>query len=223
MPILIVEDDNEINMLIAEVLSRRGYSVQQAYSGTEAVLLISQREFSMIILDLMLPGLTGEEVIKKLREKSNVPVIVLSAKSESADKISLLKLGADDYMTKPFDPDELTARVEANLRRAKMPGTQEIKQYSYKSVMLDSESRIVSLEGKPVSLTAREFDILALFMQNPNKVFTKANIYQSVWQDEFFGDDNTINVHISNLRSKLKDKDMIETVWGIGFKLKSKN
>lgn len=216
--ILIVEDDNDINNLLAEILRRAGYMVQQAFSGTEGRLLFTQTPPALALLDLMLPGMTGEELIAHIRQSSNLPVIVLSAKETGPDKVNALRLGADDYVTKPFDEDELLARIEANLRRTQaMPAP--AKQLVYKDLALDTQARQVQQNGSGITLTAREFDILELLMSNPQKVFTKANIYSSVWNDEFLGDDNTVNVHISNLRAKLKG-EYIQTVWGIGFKLK---
>lgn len=214
--ILIVEDDNDINNLLAEVLGRAGYVVQQAFSGTEGRLLLAGEAFSLVLLDLMLPGMTGEELIAHIRKDSAVPVIVLSAKETGQDKVNALRLGADDYVTKPFDEEELLARIEANLRRG--AGAAQTSLLAHKSLALDKDTRQVTVEDEPVTLTAREFAILELLLASPKKVFTKANIYQSVWNDEFFGDDNTVNVHISNLRSKLGG-GYIQTVWGIGFKL----
>lgn len=217
--ILVVEDDNDINNLLAEVLRRGGYEVAQAYSGTEGKLLLEHNAYSLVMLDLMLPGLTGEELIPIIRQKSAVPIIVLSAKEAPEDKIHVLRTGADDYMTKPFDEGELLARVEASLRRAGAAPEEAGGAITYKDLTLDKESRMVTAGGAPVSLTAREFDILELLMGNPKKVFTKANIFRSVWNDEFYGDDNTVNVHISKIRSKLGETEYIQTVWGIGFKM----
>lgn len=217
--ILIVEDDNDINHLLAEILSRNGYRTVQAYSGTEADLLLKQNEFSLIMLDLMLPGRSGEELIQSIRRSNNVPIIVLSAKEGVQNKVQALRMGADDYMTKPFDPDELAARVEAALRRAADVPKERSDILSFKDIKLDREARTVQAGGKSIELTGIEFSILELLMSNTKKVFTKANLYHSVWNDEFYGDDNTINVHISKLRSKLGQRDYIQTVWGIGYKL----
>lgn len=221
LPILIVEDDNDINNLIATILKQNGYTVEQAFSGTEAKLLTANQQYQLLLLDLMLPGITGEELVAHLRKTNQIPIIILSAKDTGLDKVTLLRLGADDYMTKPFNQEELLARVEAVLRRATTQNTTPNKNtiFTYKNIILNKESHTVTLQKIPLTLTAREFSILALFMENPKKVFTKANLYESVWQDEFYGDDNTINVHISNLRTKLNNKDIIQTVWGIGFKL----
>lgn len=217
--ILIVEDDSAINDLLAEIVRRAGFSAVQAYSGTEAKLLLSGESYSLILLDLMLPGLTGEELLPVIRAQSGVPVIVLSAKDTPQDKISTLHLGADDYMTKPFDAGELLARIEACLRRAGHAKPEDAaNRLSFRELALDRESRVATVNGGEIALTAREFAILELLLSNPAKVFTKANLYRSVWNDEFYGDDNTVNVHISKLRAKLGG-DYIKTVWGIGFKM----
>lgn len=181
----------------------------------------------MILLDLMLPGMSGEELIKDIRIKNNtVPIIVISAKIDQKSKIEVLKLGADDFISKPFDIDEMLARVEANLRRY-ISYSSEIPKNSiidFKNISLNKDLREVKVNGELLNLTSREYLILELFLSNPKKVFTRENIFESVWKDTFMGDDNTIKVHISNLRSKIaqldKDNDYIQTVWGIGFKLK---
>lgn len=218
--ILIVEDDNDINHLLAEILIQAGYPVRQAFSGTEGRMLFDQKPPALALLDLMLPGIMGEELIEHIRQSSSLPVIVLSAKEAGADKVHALRIGADDYVTKPFDQEELLARIEANLRRSgavsDAAGTAPL---TYRDIILNRDTHEVTVSGEKLTLTAREFAILELFLSSPKKVFTKANIYQSVWNDEFYGDDNTVNVHISNLRAKLQG-DYIETVWGIGFRLR---
>jgi len=214
-----VEDDNDINNLLYEVLTKNGYHATQAYSGTEARLLFERGEYSLVLLDLMLPGISGEELISIFRKASNVPIIVLSAKQGANDKIYTLRTGADDYVTKPFDEGELLARVDANLRRANYVDNEKTTILTYKDLKMDIQARTLTVNGEPVALTGREFDILQLLISNPKKVFTKENIYESVWRDEFFGDDKTVNVHISNLRTKLGKTDDIKTVWGIGFKM----
>ena len=215
--ILIVEDDNDINNLLAEILTRAGYAVQQAFSGTEGKLLFARQQPALLLLDLMLPGMTGEELIAHIRSSSMTPIIVLSAKEAGVDKVQALRLGADDYVTKPFEEEELLARIEANLRRmgASVPAC---KTLYFRDISLQEDTRRVQVAGEEVSLTVREFDILALLMGSPHRVFTKANLYARVWNDEFLGDENTVHVHISNLRAKLKG-DYIQTVWGIGFRL----
>lgn len=216
--IMIVEDDSAINNLLEEILGREGYGVMQAFSGTEARLLLEQKTFVLILLDLMLPGCSGEELMQNIRSKSNVPVIILSAKDEVKSKVQVLRMGADDYMTKPFEPDELLARIEATLRRVHNADRETNAPLCYRDIVLDKDSREISVGERDVELTAIEFSILELLMSNPKKVFTKSNLYRSVWKDEFYGDDNTVNVHISNIRSKLGG-DYLQTVWGIGYKM----
>lgn len=223
---MVVEDDNDINGLLCNILSKKGYDVRGAFSGSEALMCIEQFQYDLILLDLMLPGASGEEIINKIRKDKIMPIIVISAKITQDDKINALKLGADDYITKPFDINEVLARVESQLRRYKKFSNAESNDGSkieYNDLVLDKESKQVFINDKEISLTVREFRILELLMSNPNKVFTRANIFESVWDNEFLGDDNTVNVHVSNLRSKLskadKDSEYIKTVWGIGFKL----
>ncbi|MBZ2174295.1 response regulator transcription factor [Schnuerera sp. xch1] len=222
--ILVIEDDNDINNMICDLLKQNGYDTKVAYSGTEA-LMVFNNKIDLVLLDLMLPGLNGEMVLKEIRKHSNVPVIGLSAKSNKASTINLLKSGADDYIVKPFNNDELLARIEAQLRRYNSSSSinSENNKITYKDITIDIETYSVQVSDTPVNLTKREFLILELLMKYPKKVFTKSNLYEHVWNDEFFGDDNTINVHISNIRSKLAkanpSEEYIQTVWGIGFKM----
>jgi len=222
--ILVVEDDWDINGLLCKILEKEGYSVRASYSGTEAKMCVDQYDYDLILLDLMLPGVSGEELIGEIRRKKVMPIIVISAKVELEDKIEVLKLGADDYVCKPFDINEVLARVEAQLRRyISFSVSKNSSKLTHKNIVLDLDSRQTFIKGKEVSLTLREFSILELLMSNPHKVFTRANLFESVWEDEFMGDDNTVNVHVSNLRSKISSMDKeeyIQTVWGIGFKLK---
>ena len=223
--ILVVEDDSDISRLLCTILTKNGYTVTAAYSGSEAEMRLSMNTpYDLILLDLMLPGLTGEDLLAAIRRDKIMPVIVISAKGQQ-DKLHVLGLGADDFISKPFDIEEVLARVEAQLRRYKRftpPAGQEPR-LRYKQLVLDTEGASVTVRGIPISLTARELAILSLLMAHPNKVFTRANLFESVWQDAFMGDDNTINVHISNLRAKIAradpDNEYIKTVWGIGFKL----
>ena len=224
--ILVVEDDWDINGLLCKILIQNGYEVRGAYSGTEAKMCVEQYEYDLIILDLMLPGICGEELIKEIRKLHVMPIIVASAKTSSEDKINVLKMGADDFISKPFDINEVLARVEAQLRSYTRFSHQDNinNKLKHKNLVLDIDSRQVHVNNIEINLTAREFDILELLITNPNKVFTRANLFESVWKDDFIGDDNTVNVHISNLRSKIskadKENEYIQTVWGIGFKLK---
>ena len=221
--ILVVEDDPDINKLLCRILEGAGYACRPAYSGTEAALWAGQYDYDLVLLDLMLPGLTGEELIAQLRQRKTMPIIVLSAKTGLEDRVNVLKLGADDFIPKPFDNAEVLARVEAQLRRYKQfSGPEGGRVLTHGDLVLDKDSVTVTAAGKPVPLTAREFHILTLLMEHPKKVFTREQLYQQVWEGAYMGDDNTVNVHISNLRSKLakvSPTEYIKTVWGIGFKM----
>lgn len=221
--ILVVEDDQDINRLLCRILTDGGYDVRPPFSGSEAVLWAEQYDYDLVLLDLMLPGITGEEFIARMRKKRTMPIIVLSAKAGLEDRVNVLRLGADDFIPKPFDNAEVLARVEAQLRRYKQfsaPGGGQVLRCG--DLELDREAIRVTAGGREVSLTAREFEILSLLMSHPRKVFTREQLYESAWGGEYMGDDNTVNVHISNLRSKLSkvsDQEYIKTVWGIGFKM----
>jgi len=223
--ILVVEDDLDINNLLCKILIKEGYNIRSAYSGTEARMCMEQYEYHLILLDLMLPGISGEEIIKHIRKIKTMPIIVISAKAEQDVKVEALRLGADDFISKPFDTNEVIARVQSQLRRYMVFSKPKEKEriLRHKDLILNRDTVEVTLDGNPVILTAREFCILELLMANPNKVFTKSNLFEHVWNEEFLGDDNTINVHISNLRSKLSkikpNDEYIHTVWGIGFKI----
>ena len=222
--ILVVEDDADINRLLVTILSKEGYAVTPAYSGSEADMRLAMESYDLVLLDLMLPGVTGEDLIARIRKDKVMPIIVISAKGQE-DKVNVLRQGADDFVSKPFDVAEVLARVEAQLRRYTefSPPAEQNRVLRFKNLVLDTEGVTVTAAGKPVPLTAREFAILQLLMIYPKKVFTRANLFESVWQDTYMGDDNTINVHISNLRTKLAQADpqeeYIKTVWGIGFKM----
>ncbi len=218
--ILIIEDDTYINNLIAKSLSKEGYSCQQAFSGTEGLLYAKTEQFSLAILDLMLPGINGEELLPQLKNDFNIPVIVLSAKDSLDSKIDLLNAGAEDYITKPFEIGELMARVGVQLRRN--ADNKPAKQLTHKGLTLNLEEMSAEICGNTLSFTKHEYKILQLLMENPNRAFTKQDIYDYAWDDIYIGEDKTINMHISNIRKKLKavtDEEYIETVWGIGFKL----
>lgn len=218
--VLIIEDDAAIHSLIKEALELHGYPTQSAYSGTEGKLLFEQRPVDLILLDLMLPGLDGAECLEHIRRTSTVPVIVISAKNDQHSKLELLTNGADDYITKPFDVKELLARIRIQLRHATNASAGNLKTIRYKNIHVDLDTREVTIDAQAVHLTGREYAILLLFLENPQKVFSRANIYESVWNEPFFDSENTVNMHISNLRSKLKTDTVsyIKTVWGIGFK-----
>ena len=221
--ILVVEDDVHISELLCELLRQNDFEPTAAFSGTEALLLLSQGSYSLVLLDLMLPGKTGEQVLAEMRTKLATPVIVLTAVTDKETTVSLLHLGADDYIAKPFDNNELLARIDVQLRRA-MPRASESSILCFKDITLDTDYFDAISGSKKAGLSKREFDILHLLMSHPNKVFTKNNLYESVWGGEFLGDDNTVNVHVSKIRAKLNaispDKEYIQTVWGIGYKMK---
>lgn len=218
--ILIIEDDEAVHSLLEEVLEQR-YKLLDAYSGTEGKLLLSTYPVDLILLDLMLPGLSGEALLAEIRQTSNVPIIVLSAKSDQRDKVSLLAAGADDYVTKPFDIEELLLRIGIQLRHQTSVQVKDLSQrIYYKEILLDKESRDVNVNGVTVHLTGREFDLLKLFLEHPKKVFSRANLYETVWQEPYFDSEKTVNMHISNLRGKLAKVHAvyIHTVWGVGFR-----
>ncbi|MCI6468042.1 MAG: response regulator transcription factor [Faecalicatena sp.] len=220
--IMLVEDDVEINGLLSGFLKENGYKVLCLYDGLHVLDCLNENKIDLILLDIMLPYCSGDIVLAKIRRQSTIPVIIISAKEMTQNKIDLLRLGADDYITKPFDMEEVLARIESNLRRVQFQcGLQGCLQYD--GLELDLERNTAILQGIELSLTAKEFSILELLMKFPEKVFSKANLFQSVWNMEYISEDNTLNVHISNLRNKLKavcpDREYIDTVWGIGYRL----
>lgn len=222
--LLVVEDDEDINRLLCKLLRKQGYEVEPAYSGSEARLLLSMKTYDLILLDLMLPGMSGEDLIKEIRGRSFVPIIVISARTDVKDKVEMIKSGADDYITKPFDKEEVLARVEAQLRRRKEGGFSGAgNKLSYHNLTLDLAARSAAVDGNALQLTAKEFELLAILLRSPGKVFTREDLYQAVWNERYAVEDNTINVHISNLRNKLSrmapERTYIDTVWGIGFKM----
>ena len=219
--ILIIEDDAEINDMLRILLRQNGYQTISAFSGTEG-LLAHSKEVSLILLDLMLPGRSGEDIIRELKAKHNVPVIVTSAIHDVSKKVDLFSLGADDYVTKPFHNEELLARIAARLRTNTEALTNDI--LTYKNIVLNRSDHSVVCSGKSAELSKHEFALLELLMERPDRTCTKSLIYDTVWDCENSADDNTLNVHISKLRKKLKecnpDEEYIETVWGIGYRLK---
>ena len=229
--VLVIEDDAAINDVVATRLSRDGHAVTQAFSGSEARLLLGEKNlgFDVVICDLMLPGATGEELVGLIRSRdAATPVIVISARTTAADKIDLLRLGADDYLTKPFDLDELAVRVEVQLRHhgAPVPGDEVLR---WQRWTLDPEARTLVVapaeggeKGEEVSLTKIEFNILEALVRRPNRVFSKAELFELAWGEPFAGDDSTVSVHVSNIRAKLRatgTDEYVKTVWGMGFKL----
>ena len=220
--ILVVEDDKEINKLVSDFLASNGYEVISHFDGLKATDAVKNEGVNLAILDLMLPYKNGDMVLADIRKISNIPVIIVSAKETTQNKIDLLRLGADDYITKPFDLEEVLARIESNLRRAGF-GQNSGTTLEYNGLTIDENNNVATLDGTELSLTAKEFAILLMLLKYPDKVFSKANLFESIWKEEYIAEDNALNVHVSNLRAKLKnispDKDFIDTVWGIGYRL----
>lgn len=226
--ILLIEDDLEISEMVGNYLAMEGASIIRATNGEEAQRLFRTREFDLVILDLMLPKQSGMEVLKSIRETSVVPILIMSAKDSDVDKALGLGFGADDYITKPFSIVELKARVNAAIRRAKQYSNSAAKPAEQKPLQLldleiDSDNFSVIKRGSSIQLTSKEFQMIHLFAEHPKRVFTKAQIYQSVWNDDYFGDENVINVHMRRLREKIEDDPSnpryIKTIWGIGYKV----
>ena len=224
--LLIVEDDAQNNQMIREYLETQGFSCAQAYSGSEGKLLFSMAKFDLVLLDLMLPGISGEELVGLFSEKA--PVIVLSARSSLDSKVSVLSAGAEDYICKPFDLPELLVRIQVQLRRrtrdadGREEALPEGRIYQYREWILNPDTLEMQACGRQIILTKHEFLILELLIRNPKRVFSKQMIYEYVWGEDYVADDKTINVHISNIRAKLKESgtdSYLQTVWGMGFKL----
>lgn len=223
--ILVCDDDRDIVSALKIYLTAEGYEVLEAYNGKQALEAVAAQEVHLILMDLMMPEMDGITATAKLRETSNIPIIMLTAKSEDGDKVLGLNIGADDYITKPFNPIEVVARVKSHLRRytrlggIQMPGSARIE---VGSVCLDDESKQVTVDGEPVSLTPIEYNILRLLIQSPGKVFSIREIYENVWKDPAFGQEGTVAVHIRHLREKIEinpaDPRYLKVVWGLGYK-----
>ena len=213
--ILIIEDDISIHNLLKELLTKNNYQVFAAYSGTEAILILEKHQIDLIILDLMIPGLTGEEIIKKVKE---IPIIVLSAKINPEDKINCLLNGANDYLTKPFHNEELLARIKVQLRINK----KENKELIYKDIKLLNDNRTLLYKDKKINLTKTEYAILKQLLLTPNKVLSKNNLLELISNDTPDCDESSLKVHISNIKKKIRkytDTEYIESIWGIGYKM----
>ena len=226
--LLIVEDDNEIGDILDKYLKSNGYEIDREENGLEAISKIQHNDYSIVLLDIMLPFKSGDQVLKTVRETSQVPVIIISAKDMVQTKIDVMRMGADDYITKPFDLDEVLVRIEAVLRRTaglknNSASTGEPKIINHKNLEMNLDAVRVTVKGQEITLTSKEYAILELLLTNPDKMFSKSNIYESIWEEGYIYDDNTLMVHISNLRNKLKDADpeeeYIETIWGMGYRL----
>ncbi len=225
--ILICDDEKDIRSALRIYLSGEGYAVYEAENGLQALEIARREDIHLILLDIMMPGMDGITCMDCLRKESNLPIILLTAKGEDTDKILGLNLGADDYVTKPFNPVELMARVRSQLRRYLTLGGGSIKptQILAGSILLDDEAKSVTLDGDPVSLTPREYEILKLLMQNAGVVFSMREIYRRIWSEEPFGSENAVAVHIRHLREKLEitpaEPRYIKVVWGQGYKFES--
>lgn len=219
--ILVVEDNSDIHNLIKEILEKENYKIIDAYSGTEALMILEKEDVELILLDLMLPGINGEEIIKKIK---NIPIIVISAKISPEDKVNVLLNGANDYITKPFNSEELIARVKVQLRIN--DGKNEIRNLKYKDMILNEDTHIIYIKEKQIYLTKTEYAIIKQLLLNPKQVVTKTKLLELISEDTLDCDENSLKVHISNIRKKIRnitDEEYIESVWGIGFKLSEIN
>lgn len=225
MRILFVEDNLEICEMLGGYLRAENFDVDCAYDGEQACQKFDSNTYHIVLLDLMIPKISGMDVMKYIRKSSTVPIIILSAKDTDVDKTLGLGLGADDYITKPFSVVEVLARIQANIRRTTEYAVpfQKPEELSFRSLKMDLSNHTVTKDGVLLELTAKEFEILKLLLENPKRVYTKAQIYSHVWNDVYVGDENAVNVHISRLRNKIEDNPRspkcVITVWGIGYKL----
>lgn len=226
MKILLIEDDFEISEMLRNFLMTESFEITTAFDGEEALRKFKQSEYSLLLLDLMIPKVTGMKVMEEIRKSSTVPIIIISAKDSDSDKTLGLGLGADDYITKPFSVTEVLARIKANIRRSTQYVPSNLIQNDFITVgdvCMNLENYTVMKKEEKLELTAKEFEILKLLMQNPKKVYTKEQIYSMIWKDAYLGDENAVNVHISRLRNKIEENPrepkIILTVWGIGYKL----
>ena len=225
--ILVCDDDREIVEAIEIYLSQEGYHILKAYDGIEALNILEKEDVNLLIIDVMMPRLDGIRATLKIREKNSIPIIILSAKSEDADKILGLNVGADDYVTKPFNPLELVARVKSQIRRyTQLGGTIQSRKeqiYEVGGLKINDDQKEVTVDGEPVKLTPIEYNILLLLMKNQGRVFSINQIYESIWNEEAIGADNTVAVHIRHIREKIeinpKDPRYLKVVWGVGYKI----
>ena len=225
--ILVVDDDHDIVNAIAKLLGKEGYRIYKAYNGLEAIDMLMQYDIQLILIDVMMPKLDGLSAMMKIREKNNIPIIVLSAKSEDSDKILGLSMGADDYITKPYNPMELVARVASNLRRYLSLGsagsTMSDSKLRIGGLELDKDAKQITLDGEPVKLTPTEYKITELLMENAGRTFSADDIYTRIWNEESYSVENTVMVHIRHIREKIEinpsEPRYLKVVWGIGYKI----
>lgn len=225
--ILVVDDDHDIVNAIAKLLGKEGYRIYKAYNGLEAIDTLMQNEIHLILIDVMMPKLDGLSAMMKIREKNNIPIIVLSAKSEESDKILGLSMGADDYVTKPYNPMELVARVNSNLRRYLSLGaagsTMSDSKLRIGGLELDKDAKQITLDGEPVKFTPTEYKITELLMENAGRTFSAEEIYSRIWNEDSFSVENTVMVHIRHIREKIEidpsEPRYLKVVWGIGYKM----
>ena len=224
--ILVCDDDKEIVEAIEIYLSQEGYQILKAYNGVEALKVLEKEKVDLLLIDIMMPQLDGIRATIKIREEHSIPIIILSAKSEDTDKILGLNVGADDYITKPFNPLELVARVKSQLRRyTQLGSTADQKKNVYKTggLVIQDDLKEVTVDGEPVKLTPIEYNILLLLVKNPGKVFSISQIYENIWNEEAIGADNTVAVHIRHIREKIeidpKEPRYLKVVWGLGYKV----
>ncbi len=229
--ILICDDDKEIVDAIEIYLKNEGYKVYKAYDGEEAIRILKAEDIQLLIMDVMMPKLDGIHATLKIREYSSIPIIMLSAKTEDTDKILGLNVGADDYVSKPFNPLELIARVKSNLRRYTKLGNMNVAEesnvYRIGGLCMDDDTKEVTVDGEPVKLTPIEYSILLLLVKNPGRVYSIDQIYENIWNEAAIGADNTVAVHIRHIREKIeinpKDPKYLKVVWGVGYKVEKQN
>ena len=229
--ILVCDDDREIVEAIEIYLSQEGYKVLKAYDGEEALKVLDREKVDLLIIDVMMPKLDGIHATLKIREYSSIPIIMLSAKTEDTDKILGLNVGADDYVSKPFNPLELIARVKSNLRRytklGNMSAPEESNVYRIGGLCMDDDTKEVTVDGEPVRLTPIEYSILLLLVKNPGRVYSIDQIYENIWNEAAIGADNTVAVHIRHIREKIeinpKEPKYLKVVWGVGYKVEKQN
>ena len=229
--ILICDDDKEIVDAIEIYLKNEGYKVYKAYDGEEAIRILNAEDIQLLIMDVMMPKLDGIHATLKIREYSSIPIIMLSAKTEDTDKILGLNVGADDYVSKPFNPLELIARVKSNLRRytklGNMSAPEESNAYRIGGLCMDDDTKEVTVDGEPVRLTPIEYSILLLLVKNPGRVYSIDQIYENIWNEAAIGADNTVAVHIRHIREKIeinpKEPKYLKVVWGVGYKVEKQN